>query len=220
MAPSDADLRTNISKVLGAGNAPMTLAAIAQALPVGGRPTPVALNSLLQLMVNDGSVVHVTGKTDAYAMPLPTADPLALLSSQLDQLIAGFVARGQPREAVAAAARRHLGVRDPAQPPPTVSSSGASGGLPAETLIAAMHRLEPRVNEGAAVSIARLREALTPGCDKTTFDAALLALLARGVVELQSHAWPARLTAEEKSLLIDNRQGGWFDSAALLRRPS
>ncbi len=81
-----------------------------------------------------------------------------------------------------------------------------------------MSRIEPRINEGAAVGLVRLREALAADYDKPGFDAAILALARSGVVELQSHAWPARLTAEERSLLIDNGHGGWFDSAALQRR--
>ena len=69
-----------------------------------------------------------------------------------------------------------------------------------------------------AVSIARLRETLSGRYDKGSFDAAMLSLLKRGILELQSHAWPARLTSEEQRELIDNGQGGWFDSAALRRR--
>jgi hypothetical protein len=92
--------------------------------------------------------------------------------------------------------------------------------IPPAALLEAMSRAEPRVHDGAAVSIGRLREMLGGGYDKKSFDEALLLLAARGVVELQSHAWPARLTPEQQKQLIDNGQGGWFDSAALQRRKS
>jgi hypothetical protein len=225
------DLQTNIEKVLAAGAAPMTATAIAQALPLGGRPSSTALKSLLRFMVESGRVVRAAGRADAYAAPLRSTgradahaaalrstDLLASVGPELDRLVAGFAARGLSVESVQAAMRRHLGAAAPQQPAPP-EASRAPGTAPADAVIAAMHRLEPRVNEGAAVAIARLREALTPLCDKASFDAALLTLLERGLVELQSHAWPARLTAEDKALLIDNGQGGWFDSAAL-RRPS
>jgi hypothetical protein len=211
------DLQTNIEKVLAAGSAPMTATAIAQALPAGGRPSSTALKSLLRFMVEKGRVVRAAGTADAYAAPLRAADLLASVGPELDRLVAGFAARGLSVQSVQAAMRRHLGAA-PEQPAPP-EALRAPGTVAADAVIAAMHRLEPRVNEGAAVAIARLREALTPLCDKASFDAALLTLLERGLVELQSHAWPARLTAEDKALLIDNGQGGWFDSAAL-RRPS
>jgi hypothetical protein len=132
---------------------------------------------------------------------------------ELQRLIGRLAARGMAQWHIRAEMLRHLGAAAPAAAAPPAASVDA-----ADAILEAMHRLEPRVNEGAAVSIARLRDGLSARCDKAAFDSALLALLARGVVELQSHAWPARQTAEEKSLLIENGRGGWFDSAALLRR--
>jgi hypothetical protein len=94
----------------------------------------------------------------------------------------------------------------------------AAPALSPDAVIEAMGLVEPRVHDGAAVSIARLRDMLGPRHDKKSFDEAVLLLARRGVVELQSHAWPARLTVEQQRQLIDNGRGGWYDSAALNRR--
>lgn len=210
----DADLQTNILKVLAAGTAPMSPRAIEKALPVGGRPPLRGLKSLLEDMVRDGRLAREAGGGELYC----TADDgPASVGVELERLIARLAARGLPLGHIRTEMLRHLGAAGPAAPPVAqpASRSAATGAI-----LEAMHRLEPRVNEGAAVSIARLRDALSAQCDKPAFDHALRALLARGVVELQSHAWPARLTAEEKSMLLENGRGGWFDSAALLRRPA
>ena len=106
----------------------------------------------------------------------------------------------------------------PLSTPPPVPA--AAGGLSPDAIIAAMGLAEPRVQDGAAVSIARLREMLGARQDKKSFDDAVLTLAKRGVLELQSHAWPARLTVEQQQQLIDNGRGGWYDSAALQRRGS
>jgi hypothetical protein len=131
----------------------------------------------------------------------------------VDKLVAAAMRKGFSASAVRVAVMRHL------EEKPANADAGRKTGfdIPAEPagIVQAMRHLEPRVEAGAAVSISRLRRCLGDRLDKETFDVAVLSLARQAVVELQSHAWPARLTVPEQRELIDNGRGGWFDSVAL-----
>jgi hypothetical protein len=146
------------------------------------------------------------------------ADPVAYLAKDMDKLLVTVAKKGFAPDAVRAAALRHLGARADGVDAKSGETQGAL--LAGEEILQAMRRLEPRVDTGAAVSISRLRQALGARCDKGTFDAAVVTLAQRGVLELQSHAWPTRLNDEERDVLIANGRGGWFDSVARRRGPA
>ncbi len=85
-----------------------------------------------------------------------------------------------------------------------------------ETILAAMARLNSQLNRGALVYLADLRAALTQQFrDKDSFDSAVLELAKQGRVQLQSHAWPGRLSDQEKDALVPNGRGGFFDAIGL-----
>ena len=86
----------------------------------------------------------------------------------------------------------------------------------AQEILAAMSRLNSQASRGALVYLADLRAALARQYrDKDAFDRAVLALAEEGKVQLQSHAWPGRLSDDEKNALIPNGRGGFFDAIGL-----
>lgn len=85
-----------------------------------------------------------------------------------------------------------------------------------EAILAAMARLNSQLSRGALVYLAELRAALTQQfLDKDAFDRAVLELAKQGKVQLQSHAWPGRLSDQEKNALVPNGRGGFFDAIGL-----
>lgn len=136
-------------------------------------------------------------------------DPIAYVGKDVDKLIAAAVGKGFPKAAIRHALIRYLS--DQPSPPAAVT-------IPSDAIIAAMRRLEPRVEDGAAVPIGKLRKSLAQDFGKDAFDMAIIQLASSGILELQSHAWPERLTDAERDALISNGRGGWFDSAALRQR--
>jgi hypothetical protein len=147
----------------------------------------------------------------AYGLGAP--DPITYLAKDIDKLLKTAVGKGFSAAAVRQALHRYFG--DSAAHSPTAIAPPVRPALSLESVVAAMRRLEPRIDHGAAVPIGKLRSALGDSGAKDVFDAALMALAASGVIELQSHAWPERLSAGERESLVDNGRGGWFDSAAL-----
>lgn len=147
---------------------------------------------------------------------LEPADPATYLAKNLEKLLAATVQLGFSTNAVREAAIRYLGAQARQAKAKSAGASETAAALQDE-ILQAMRRIEPRVDLGAAVSIARLRQSVSRVMDKPTFDVSVLDLAKGGVLELQSHAWPARLTPDEQDELIDNGRGGWFDSAALRR---
>jgi len=224
-APVEAWARATLLEMLRSG--PQTAAKLEKSLTVHHAHLATAL---LAALVGGGQVFRhpAPSKGGQPAFALTPPDPLRYLAGALDRILRTVEEQGFTPAAVRAAALRHLGASEfttaargagDCEPKPTPKATPTKApGLSPETVIEAMGRVEPRVNDGAAVSIARLREILGAQHDKKSFDEAMLQLAARGVVELQSHAWPARLTAEQQELLIDDGHGSWFDSAALHRR--
>lgn len=86
----------------------------------------------------------------------------------------------------------------------------------AQEILAAMSRLNSQASRGALVYVAELRAALTQQFpDKESFDRAVLELAKTGKVQLQSHAWPGRLSESDRNALVPNGRGGFFDAIGL-----
>jgi hypothetical protein len=213
-APAEQWAQRTVLAALARG--PQTDAKLKSALTAAfDKLRPAALQSLIAA----GTVFRHPPKTKAgkpsYA--LQPADPVPYLDKALQKLIAGTVALGFANDVVRAAIVRHLGGAAPVvatQGTPTVPHD--AGGDAEHPVIAEMLRLDPRTAGGASIPLARLRHALrTALADGAAFDAAVLALARSGRVELQSHAWPARLSDAERAELIANGQGGWFETIAL-----
>jgi hypothetical protein len=86
----------------------------------------------------------------------------------------------------------------------------------AQEILTAMPRLNNQASRGALVYVVDLRAALTRQFpDKESFDRAVLELAQQGKVQLQSHAWPGRLSESERNAMVPNGQGGFFDAIGL-----
>src|SRR5215469_15256297 len=108
--PIPSEVSLNVVKVLSLAPTPLSAAAIAKALPFGGRPTPRALQSLLAELVETGKAYRHPTRTKAgkpvYA--LHPADPAEFLANDLDKLIAAVAAKGFAANDVRRAAVRLL----------------------------------------------------------------------------------------------------------------
>ncbi len=87
------------------------------------------------------------------------------------------------------------------------------GGGSADPIVATLRELNP---DGALVYLPHLRTALASSYkDKASFDRAVLGLLARGTIQLQSHPTPSLLGAAERDAMIEDGRGGWFSAIGL-----
>jgi hypothetical protein len=121
----------------------------------------------------------------------------------LDGVIETLQKKGFGREAALQAMARHAG----AVPKRTD---------PSQAVLDAIAQLDPRTATGALVFLPHLRHALSDHFpDKLSFDRALLALLAQGRVELQSHPVPSQLNEAERASMIDNGRGSFYMAVGL-----
>lgn len=82
-----------------------------------------------------------------------------------------------------------------------------------DPIVAAIRELNP---DGALVYLPHLRTALASSYrDKPSFDRAVLGLLARGAIQLQSHPTPSLLGASEREAMIEDGRGGYFSAIGL-----
>ncbi|MDQ3280186.1 MAG: hypothetical protein M3Q69_02100 [Acidobacteriota bacterium] len=85
-----------------------------------------------------------------------------------------------------------------------------------DPIVAAMLELNPQARSGALVYVPHLRTALADSYhDKSSFDRAILGLLARGKVELQSHPTPSLLAPAEREAMIEDGRGGYYSVIGL-----
>jgi hypothetical protein len=167
----------------------------------------VLANVLASLRAQEEIHVHPPlTKSGKPSFGLSPADPIPYIAKDVDKLLTAAVKKGFSMAELRDALIRYLGhgTRTP-----------AAETIAVEEIIASMRLLDPRVDHGAAVPIGKLRESLAEKCSKQEFDRVLVELSASGRLELQSHAWPERLSEQERAMLIANGRGGWFDSVAL-----
>lgn len=123
--------------------------------------------------------------------------PVDLLRPELAQLFKSAAKLGITESAARSALRELLG------------GTGASN----DAIVDTIRELNPG---GALVYLPHLRTALADSYkDKTSFDRAVLGLLARGVVQLQSHPTPSLLGAAERDAMIEDGRGGWVSAIGL-----
>jgi ribosomal protein S25 len=85
-----------------------------------------------------------------------------------------------------------------------------------DPIVAAMLALNPQARSGALVYVPHLRTALADSfTDKPSFDRAVLGLLARGKVDLQSHPTPSLLGRAEREAMIEDGRGGYYSAIGL-----
>lgn len=82
-----------------------------------------------------------------------------------------------------------------------------------DSIAAAIRELNP---DGTLVYLPHLRTALAASYkDKPSFDRAVLGLLARGTVQLQSHPTPSLLGTAEREAMIEDGRGGYYSAIGL-----
>lgn len=87
------------------------------------------------------------------------------------------------------------------------------GGTTSDPIVEAVRELGP---DGALVYLPHLRTAVASTYqDKPSFDRAVLGLLARGVIQLQSHPTPSMLGAAERGAMIEDGRGGYYSAIGL-----
>jgi len=123
--------------------------------------------------------------------------PADLLRPELARLLASAAKLGIGEAEAKSALRELLG-----SPAPGI-----------DPIVAAIRELEP---DGALVYLPHLRTTLVSSYkDKASFDRAVLGLLARGTVQLQSHPTPSLLGTAEREAMIEDGRGGWFSAIGL-----
>lgn len=142
------------------------------------------------------------------AYPPTAAD---LLRPELTRLLGAAKKLGIGEAEAKQALHELLGVaeRPPLRPP----AAGAAAVPPADAIVAAIRDLEP---DGGLVYLPHLRTALAASYkDKPSFDRAVLGLLARGAIQLQSHPTPSLLGAAERDAMIEDGRGGYYSAIGL-----
>ena len=135
-----------------------------------------------------------------YGAHPPTA--AALLRPELAQLLANARKLGIPENEAKNALRELLGIAPAADAPAAPQEIVAT--------------LREMTADGALVYLPHLRTALASSFrDKPSFDRAVLSLLARGTVQLQSHPTPSMLGAAERDAMIEDGRGGYFSAIGL-----
>lgn len=163
---------------------------------------------VLRNLVADGKVrAHPKlNRRTPYALGAP--DALPYLAAEMAGVLKRLAKLGFSSSAATDAIKRYARGETAPSPSADADHEGA--------VRAAMERINPQASRGALVSIAQLRQTLSAEFrDKLAFDSAVLALARIQKVQLQTHAWPSSLSAEEREALIDNGRGGYFDAIGL-----
>ncbi|HYO75767.1 MAG TPA: hypothetical protein VE010_04835 [Thermoanaerobaculia bacterium] len=138
-----------------------------------------------------------------YAAHAPTAADL--LRPELARLLASAKKLGIAEADAQSALLELLGI--------TAKVTTAQSAQSADAIVSAIRELNP---DGALVYLPHLRTALADSYkDKPSFDRAVLGLLARGTIQLQSHPTPSLLGAAEREAMIEDGRGGYFSAIGL-----
>jgi hypothetical protein len=203
----------------------LTATQLARHVVAAGRPRVRAV--LAALVSEQRAHEHPprgAGRTPLFSR-LP-ADPRDYLSPDLDKLLARVARKGFALDAVRDAVRRWLHADDPRGGPVASYERAAaaqqevlaSGPVPDPTgdIVAMMLELNPQARHGALVYLPHLRHAVSDRFrDKLSFDRAILALRARGCLQLQTYPVPSELTPAERDAMVADGTGGFYMAAGL-----
>ncbi len=119
----------------------------------------------------------------------------------------------RPELALLLASAKKLGIGE-AEAKSALRELLGGGAAPAtDPIVDTIRELEP---DGGLVYLPHLRTALVSTYkDKPSFDRAVLGLLSRGAIQLQSHPTPSLLGAAERDAMIEDGRGGWFSAIGL-----
>ena len=93
--------------------------------------------------------------------------------------------------------------------------AGVGTPKPANDIVAAAFKQEPNADR-APVFIANLRKRFP---NKAEFDQKVTEMVNNGEINVQTHAWPAKLTAADRENLVPNGRGGYWDTFTVAKRP-
>jgi hypothetical protein len=192
-ARPDRSLHERILRVTGTGA--LTAAEIAKQLRTSATRVREAVRELVA-----GGELHAYPKQQRvirYGAQPPA--PAELLRPELARLLASAKKLGIGEDDARRALRELLGVTRSSEEP--------------HPIVAAIRELE---SDGALVYLPHLRTALAASYrDKPSFDRAVLGLLARGTIQLQSHPTPSLLGAAERDAMIEDGRGGYYSAIGL-----
>jgi hypothetical protein len=194
---------------------PRTAAELARGVPASAAPK---LRALLGELVRDGRVFKhpPLRRRTLYARSAP--DALDYLRDPVQRLIRDFVRRGFTEAGVRDALRRCAGGAAPETRATGAEPARNDTSADAERLLAGLVELDPQARHGALVYLPHLRQALRAEvAEPARFDRAVLGLLARGVIQLQSHPVPSQLTDDERAAMIADGRGSFYMAIGLRR---
>lgn len=175
---------------------------------------PAIVGRVIDELIAEGALYAYPkqGRAVPYGLRPPTAADL--LAPQLPKLLAPLlkVAKtlGISEDDARDALRQLLGGAAEEQATNRPASKSA------DSLLDVMLELNPAAANGALIYLPHLRSAVADQYrDKTSFDRAVLGLLARGAIEMQSHPTPSMLNALEREAMIENGRGGYYTAIAL-----
>lgn len=195
-AKPDRTLHERIAAAV-AGEA-LTAAELAKQLKTPATRVREAIRELIE-----GGELHAYPKQQRvirYGAHPPTA--VDLLRPELAKVLASAKKLGIGETAARDALRQLLG-----------GGGAAAPAAQSDAIVETIKEMEP---DGALVYLPHLRTALASSYqDKPSFDRAVLGLLARGAVQLQSHPTPSLLGAAERDAMIEDGRGGYFSAIGL-----
>ncbi len=194
--------RQEVLRALSVG--PLTETEIKNKIPGSAKSL---VKTALAVLVKKGTVMPHPRLRTRKPFGLGPPDAIDYLPAEIEAVFEKLRKLGFKADELQRALRRYAGGPD---------AEVGAGPPGRESILAAMARLNRQVSRGALVYLAELRAALTREfSDKDAFDRAILELAREGKVQLQSHAWPGRLSDQEKNALVPNGRGGFFDAIGL-----
>lgn len=199
---SESYAKEQVLQALSSG--PLVEAEIKKKVPT---PAKTLVKATLAALVKQGSISAHPKLGTRKPFGLDQPDVLPYLAGEIEVAFGKLRKLGFKKDELQNALRRYAGHTQANDVSPTKAG---------DAIIAAMSRLNTQASRGALVYLTSLRAALAEHFkDKDSFDRAVLDLAKQGKVQLQSHAWPGRLSDAEKEALIANERGGFFDAIGI-----
>ncbi|MEO8628063.1 MAG: hypothetical protein ABI612_08165 [Betaproteobacteria bacterium] len=197
----EAFAREEILRAVASG--PLTEVEIKRQVAAAARPL---VKSALASLVRESTLAKHPKLGGKVPFGLGPPDAADYLPAELETAFKRLIKVGFKDADLQLALRRYVGVA-------TDQNVTADG---PQEILTAMTRLNSQVSRGALLYLNDLRAALTKQFrDKESFDSAVMRLAEEGKVQLQTHAWPGRLSDNDKHALIPNGLGGFFDTIGI-----
>lgn len=150
------------------------------------------------------------------APPVAETRPRAVSKAEAAPIAAGDAGKAAPK------AKRAAKAKPAKEAPPATDAAKSAGKIDGKDVTAdemavydALARVDPRIGEGAAVSLTRARE--EAGLSKEAFDKAALSLASKEILAPHAHDFPQSLSPEGRAALVQGKSEEYI--AAALRNP-